>query len=49
VGDDLFVDIPERHVKVLEREMLKLLNTSTQEILEEFTSMRRKTEPFWGK
>ena len=49
VGDDLFVDIPERHVKVLEREMLKMLNLSTQEILEEFTSMRRKTEPFWGK
>jgi translation initiation factor 5B len=49
VGDDLFVDIPERHVKVLEKEMLKTLNTSTQEVLEEFTSMRRKTEPFWGK
>jgi translation initiation factor 5B len=49
VGDDLFVDVPERHVKVLEKEMLKSLNTSTQEILEEYTSMRRKTEPFWGK
>ena len=49
VDDDLFVDIPERHVKVLEREMLKTLNTSTQEILEEYTSMRRKGEPFWGK
>jgi len=49
VGDDLFVDVPERHVKVLEKEMLKSLNTSTQEILEEYTSMRRKTEPFWAK
>lgn len=49
VGDDLFVDIPERHVKVLEREMVKTLNTSTQEVLEEFTTMRRKTDPFWGK
>ena len=49
VGDDLFVDIPERHVKVLEREMLKTLNVSTQEILGEFTTMRRKGEPFWGK
>ena len=26
MGDDLFVDIPERHVKVLEREMVKSLN-----------------------
>ncbi|MGA2120493.1 MAG: translation initiation factor IF-2 [Methanoregula sp.] len=49
VGDDLFVDIPERHVKVLEKEMIKTLNTSTQEILAEFTAMRRKGDPFWGK
>ena len=49
VGDDLFVDVPERHVKVLEKEMLKSLNTTTQEVLEEYTSMRRKTEPFWAK
>jgi translation initiation factor 5B len=49
VGDDLFVDIPERHVKVLEKEMIKTLNTSTQEILGEYTAMRRKGDPFWGK
>jgi len=49
VGDDLFVDVPERHVKVLEKEMMKTLNTSTQEVLEEYTAMRRKGEPFWGK
>ncbi|WML67411.1 MAG: putative translation initiation factor IF-2 [Methanoregula sp. SKADARSKE-2] len=49
VGDDLFVNIPERHVKVLEKEMMKTLNPGTQEVLEEYTSMRRKTEPFWGK
>jgi len=49
VGDDLFVDIPERHVKVLEREMMKTLNPGTQEVLADFTAMRRKTEPFWGK
>jgi translation initiation factor 5B len=49
VGDDLFVDIPERHVKVLEKEMIKTLNISTQEILGEFTAMRRKGDPFWGK
>lgn len=49
VGDDLFVDVPERHVKVLEKEMIKTLNISTQEILAEFTAMRRKGDPFWGK
>jgi translation initiation factor 5B len=49
VGDDLLVDIPERHVKVLEREMLRTLNISTQEVLAEFTAIRRKADPFWGK
>lgn len=49
VGDDLLVEIPERHVKVLEREMLKNLNVSTQEVLAEYVAIRRKTEPFWGK
>lgn len=49
VGDDLFVDVPERHVKVLEKEMLKTLNPGTQEVLGEYTAMRRKGEPFWGK
>ena len=49
VGDDLFVDVPERHIKVLEREMVRTLNTSTQEILSEFTTMKRKGDPFWGK
>lgn len=49
VGDELYVDIPERHVKVIETEMMSHLNTSMQMILEEFTSMRRKSDPFWGK
>jgi translation initiation factor 5B len=49
VGDDLYVDVPERHIKVLEREMQKALNTSTQEVLAEFTAMKRKGDPFWGR
>jgi translation initiation factor 5B len=49
VGDDLLVDIPERHVKVLEREMLSNLPISTQEALGEFTEMKRRADPFWGK
>ncbi|MDD1719084.1 MAG: translation initiation factor IF-2 [Methanoregulaceae archaeon] len=48
-GDDLLVDIPEKHVKILEREMFTRLNIPAQEILLEFTSMRRKGDPFWGK
>jgi translation initiation factor 5B len=49
VGDDLLIDVPERHVKVLEREMAKSLNAGTQEVLAEYTALRRRNEPFWGK
>jgi translation initiation factor 5B len=49
VDDDLYVDIPERHVKVLEKEMLPHLPAPTQEVLGEFTMMKRRAEPFWGK
>jgi translation initiation factor 5B len=49
VDDDLYVDIPEHHVKVLEREMVAHLPVPTQEVLGEFTSMKRRAEPFWGK
>ncbi len=49
VDDELYVDIPEKHVKVLEKEMLAHLPVHTQEVLAEFTSMRRRENPFWGK
>lgn len=49
VDDDLYVDIPERHVKVIEQEMVDHLSTSLQEILLEFTSLKRREDPFWGK
>ncbi|MCX6694410.1 MAG: translation initiation factor IF-2 [Methanomicrobiales archaeon] len=49
VEDDLIVEIPERHVKVLEKEMLSHLPISTQEVLREFTTLKRRESPFWGK
>lgn len=49
VGDPLYVAVPERHVKVLETEMLNHLNAGTREALEEYTNIFRKTQPFWGK
>ncbi|MPL72617.1 Translation initiation factor IF-2 [bioreactor metagenome] len=49
VGETLYVAIPERHVKVLETEMLSHLNAGTVEALEEYTGIFRKTQPFWGK
>ena len=49
VGDTLFVDVPEHHVKVLETEMFSHLGDSIKFVLDEFTQIKRKDSPFWGK
>jgi translation initiation factor 5B len=49
VNDELMVEIPERHVKILEHEMFAHLSPSMRECLEDYTGMRRKGDPFWGK
>lgn len=49
VDDEFYVDLPERHVKILEKEMLTHISTTAREVLEEYTGMRRRAEPFWGK
>ncbi len=49
VNDELLVAIPERHVKVLETEMITHLNEDAKEVLGEYTRLYRKENPFWGK
>ncbi len=49
VNDELLVNIPERHVKVLEAEMLSHLTSDARDVLDEFTRLFRKENPFWGK
>jgi translation initiation factor 5B len=49
VNDELVVEIPERHVKILEHEMFPHLTPSMRECLEDYTTLKRKAEPFWGK
>jgi translation initiation factor 5B len=49
VNDELLVNIPERHVKVLEAEMLNHLTMDTRDVLDEFTRIFRRENPFWGK
>jgi translation initiation factor 5B len=49
VNDELLVEIPERHVKILEHEMLPHLTSSMKECLEDYASMKRKGDPFWGR
>ncbi len=49
VTDELIVNIPERHVKVLETEMMSHLNEDAIDVLEQLTKLYRKENPFWGK
>ncbi len=47
-GDILYVDIPEKHFKVLENEMKSDLNEDESEILQETVDIKRKNESKWG-
>ena len=49
VGNILYVEIPENHVKVLEHEMASHLTNGQKEILGEYTEIKRKDAPFWGR
>jgi len=48
-GDMLFVDVPERHAKMVEQELYSTLTPDEIETLDEFLAIRRKDNPFWGK
>jgi translation initiation factor 5B len=49
-GDEvLFVEIPERHARVLEKDMKELLSEEGKRTLEEFLELKRKENPFWGR
>ncbi len=49
-GDEvLFVDLPERHAKVIERELMETLSEAARSAFLEFLEIKRKDNPFWGK
>ena len=48
-GDELWVDLPEKHAKVLEQELLEDLPGNEREALSMFLDKRRERDPFWGK
>lgn len=47
-GDELFVDVPEKHYKFIEREFKDKLTEDEFETLYEFLEIKRKQEPDWG-
>lgn len=46
-GDILYVNIPEKHARIVELE-LKLAEDE-REVLENFLEIKRKKDPFWGR
>ncbi len=45
----LYVDIPERHAKIIERELFDSLSEEAKKAFREFLEIKRKENPFWGK
>ncbi|WP_435124203.1 translation initiation factor IF-2 [Halobaculum sp. D14] len=48
-GDELWVDLPEKHAKILEQELSGEISATEVEALNAYLDKRRKQNPFWGK
>ncbi|WP_135303824.1 translation initiation factor IF-2 [Haloarcula amylovorans] len=48
-GDDLWVEIPEKHAKILEQELTEDISVDEREALSMYLEKHRKRDPFWGK
>jgi len=47
--DECFVNVPERHVRVIETELFDRLSSHEKDALADFTRLKRKSDPFWGR
>jgi translation initiation factor 5B len=47
-GDELYVDIPEGHYKILESDMKSKLSEDELQILDELIKIKRKEDSLWG-
>jgi translation initiation factor 5B len=48
-GDVLYVEVPEKHAKVMEQELYDALGQSEKLMLDEFLTIKRRDNPFWAK
>jgi len=48
-GDILYVNIPEKHARIIEQELKPKMSDDELNILEEFLEIKRKKDPFWGR
>ena len=47
--DILYVNVPERHAKVLEHDIYESLSGDEKETLDSFLTIKRRDNPFWAK
>jgi translation initiation factor 5B len=48
-GDELWTELPEKHAKILEQELLEEIPADEREALNMYLDKRRNRDPFWGK
>ncbi|MFC6721677.1 translation initiation factor IF-2 [Halobacteriaceae bacterium SHR40] len=48
-GDELWVEIPEKHAKILEQELTEEISADEREVLSMYLDKHRNRDPFWGK
>ncbi|MFC6903683.1 translation initiation factor IF-2 [Halalkalicoccus tibetensis] len=48
-GDELWVEIPEKHAKILEQELTEDIPADEREVLQMYLDKQRRRDPFWGK
>ncbi len=48
-GDELWVELPEKHAKILEQELTEDISVDEREVLSMYLEKHRNRDPFWGK
>jgi translation initiation factor 5B len=48
-GDELWIDLPEKHAKILEQELSSEIPADELEALQSYLDKHRRRDPFWGK
>ncbi|MDZ5811244.1 translation initiation factor IF-2 [Halorubrum sp. AD140] len=48
-GDTLWIEVPEKHAKILEQELKEEITADEREALAAYLETKRKRDPFWGK
>ncbi|WP_136689249.1 translation initiation factor IF-2 [Halorhabdus amylolytica] len=48
-GDELWIELPEKHAKILEQELTEEIPADEREALSMYLDKHRNRDPFWGK